>query len=601
MAGIKNNPDKIQNESGGTEPRVRPTSGTIETVKDVETITKEDYSSNNLQSPNQQPPSATAKQSPETNNNRTTGGSGKNPVGQKQEMSDTDRPQTPGQFSEKTNPTSKDKNQGPEQYNSKSPKDNQEEPNSAPEKAEEPQGKPEEAESPANESEEEDGKEKDEGEDPDEDDGDDKEDEEDKPDDDQEDPDEQTPEGGQDDANNSPANNEASDAQDGQNGGSGEEKGANDRDGANNTGKQDEGDENNNEDDKEGGEDGGWRGKLGRGINKVKRAKQIAEDPVQAAKEIAKQKAKKIIKKQLAALAARSGLTGFLAANWPIILIVLAVIILIIFIIAIVSIFSFSASNTEDAANKQNISNIEAAVESGKMSFVTTGDIDSIKTGTLSAPSLQAFNYLLGNHKSVKINYSPNAEITNTSANSASALRSNSPFEFDVAALDKIKCADSGGQKIKEFDINLATGFNWNEYLQGQENPGSIICAVGYYPGLEDKTSTSALDKYGPGEFHLSDITTAGTQAAHAKILEAAGEIIDNKDSFRIESSDAKSVVPAIISTSLNENDAIYQEIENQIAAANQGDSVKFYAKSDTTMPYGLHIEFFNELTDENP
>lgn len=386
--------------------------------------------------------------------------------------------------------------------------------------------------------------------------------------------------------------NSGVDHENNKNSGEAEKDGEKKKDGENENKEKDGDDKNQEERDKPGLKD-----KLNRGLSKARQAKDIIDDPAEAAKNAAKRAAEKKIKqavaKGAAQLAARSGITGFLAANWPIVLIVLAVIFLIIFIFAMVTMFSFSGSNKDDSTNAANISYIESAVSSGKMSFSTQGDLEKIKNGEISAPSLQAMSFLAEKHENIKINYSLD-ETT------ASTLSINGPFSFDIAALDKIKCIDSSGQKI-EFDINLAANFDWNKYLEDRQNNQDFTCAVDYYPGESVVSESSAVSKYGPGVFSLSDITSAGAKAAQAKIFQAAKELILNKSNFRIDSTDSETQVPAIISVNINKNTTAYQELSDEMTSANKNSDAKFYLKSSNELGYGLHIEFFNELqSNEN-
>lgn len=288
---------------------------------------------------------------------------------------------------------------------------------------------------------------------------------------------------------------------------------------------------------------------------------------------------------------------GIAAGGWIVILVVIALVLIIIIILAIASIFHRSGSNTEVPQNKQNIDYIESSVISGKAGFVSSDDLEQIKKGNISTPSLQAMAYLVEKHEFVKYNYSLDEKITSATT-SDSPLRSNAPFEFDIAALDKIKCIDTKNSDAKagEFDINFAVNFNWNEYLAGKD---ALLCAVGYYPKIESKQTNTYLDKYGPGEFLINEIATMGPKAAYAKTIQAASEIIENKNNYRIDPADKESVVPTTLVLPVPTTSPLYLEVQSLITAANSNAGGKVYLKSDKEMPYALHIEFFNEPTDE--
>lgn len=290
---------------------------------------------------------------------------------------------------------------------------------------------------------------------------------------------------------------------------------------------------------------------------------------------------------------------GIAAGGWVVILVVIAIILIVIIVLAVISIFHRSGSNTEVPQNKENIDYITSSVSSNKLSFVTTGDLEQIQKGNISTPSLQAITLLTKKHESVKINYSLDEKTSTTATSADSSLRSNAPFELDVAALDKIKCTDTknGNAKAAEFDISLVAKFNWNDYLSGKDG---LLCAVGYYPKIEIKVTSAALDSYGPGEFLINEIAAMGPKAAKAKAVEAANEIIANHNNFMIDPADKTSIVPTIVKMPLSESDPAFIELKNRVSAANadSGEKAKTYIVSDMEMPYILHIGFFDEPTD---
>lgn len=287
---------------------------------------------------------------------------------------------------------------------------------------------------------------------------------------------------------------------------------------------------------------------------------------------------------------------GIAAGGWIVIVVVLAIILVVIIIIAISSIFSRSGSNTENPQNKINIGIIESSFANGRVGFVSDSDLDQIKKGNISAPSLQAMASLIEKHDFIKYNYSLDEKVS--SSNSSAPLRSNAPYEFDIAVIDKIKCIDpkNGDAKAGEFDINFAANFNWIEYLA---SGNGLLCAVGYYPKIENKKTDPYLEKYGPGEFLIDEINTMGSKAVRAKMVQAAKQIIDKKNEYRIDASDKASVVPTTIVLQIPANDPAYLDIKNMVTESNLSGGAKVYLDSDKAMPYALHVEFFNEPTEE--
>lgn len=294
-----------------------------------------------------------------------------------------------------------------------------------------------------------------------------------------------------------------------------------------------------------------------------------------------------------------------IAVGWPVILIIIGVVLLVILVIWIVSLFGPKTSvNPNDPETKAQIEQIEGFVSSGQLSFYQASDLEKIKQGKIGNSTLQIITFLASQHEAMLINY--NGQEKNTDASGNKIAGANLPFEMDVSSVDKIKCTDtSNNSKFKEFPIYLTSQYDWG---QNASNNNNIKCAVGYYPGIDPKKEGEFAAKFGPGEFAISEIGTAGKQAAQEKLAEITAESLDAAKTIaeaQKELSENKStsdVKPASISldgTYANQNmkgsgQGIIGELQQKIsetfsATAQQGgDGVK----AVDNLPFGFHISF---------
>jgi hypothetical protein len=275
-----------------------------------------------------------------------------------------------------------------------------------------------------------------------------------------------------------------------------------------------------------------------------------------------------------------------LAITLPILFVVLFVILIVYFIFPR---FHTDTSNTQNQALISDVTNLATA---GKITFESPDDLSQIQKGEIGLTSLKMIKYLASKHDGLTIHYSGTKAVSNPDK------KENDPSEFDVTAVDKIKCTDTATKnKLVEFPISLNPKFNWQSQIP-TGSIDSVICAVSYYPTLEPPVKGPYADKFGPGEFKLAELTTFAPMASQEKIMELTDEIISANSAQGIDPTSEDSLLPQKIEipkiytdSNLAHGGGALEELKSKIDEVYQNkDEYEGVTASDDSI--GLHISF---------
>lgn len=299
------------------------------------------------------------------------------------------------------------------------------------------------------------------------------------------------------------------------------------------------------------------------------------------------------------AAAATTAAAATAPVAWPVWLIAIAIILgiglIVIIAVVITSIISISSTDTSTSANQAIVSQVESAVLAKKLELTNSTDLDKIKQGEIAAPALKAIASLSKKHENIKINY--NLDDSGGTTTTTSATPQNNPYEFDVAAVDKIKCTNTASDtKNTEIAISLEKNFDWAKIIPANTSD-SILCAVGYYPQLDAVKNGAFAASFGPGEFRLKDLAAAGPKAAQEKTAELTDEIIAMRDDLQIDPSGEAAAVPIQITVGENFFPAINTALTDKIAAASTDPDAAIILASTTNQFYDFHLSFFQSQT----
>lgn len=287
------------------------------------------------------------------------------------------------------------------------------------------------------------------------------------------------------------------------------------------------------------------------------------------------------------------------AVSWPVVLIVLAIILLIIIILIVVAIVAPKLSfDKNDPVNQQTVASIQSYVSSDKIVFANGGsDMQKIEKGEMGKPALDTINNLAKLHEQIHIHY------TGTREYAPGQVGTNDSFEFDIIAVDKIKCTDtSSNTKAIEFPIYLNLNYNWQSLVLPNYSD-KIVCAVGYYPNINSPVSTTYKDQFSPGEFPIQQLPARAKMAAQEKTAQLIDEIVSQDRLLGIDSNSHESLLPAKITldqTMLEKNikrsntEGLNSVLAEKIKQA--------YSATDSNLPHtllepiknynGLHVSF---------
>lgn len=229
--------------------------------------------------------------------------------------------------------------------------------------------------------------------------------------------------------------------------------------------------------------------------------------------------------------------------SWPVVLIVLAIILLIIIIMIVVAIVAPKLSfDKNDPINQQTVASIQSYISSDKIVFANgSSDMQKIEKGEMGKPALDTINNLAKLHEQIHVHY------TGTREYAPGQVGVNDSFEFDIIAVDKIKCTNtSSNTKAIEFPIYLNLNYNWQSLVLPNYSD-KIVCAVGYYPNINSPVSTTYKDQFSPGEFPIQQLPARAKMAAQEKTAQLIDEIVSQDRLLGIDSNSHESLLPAKI------------------------------------------------------
>ena len=264
-----------------------------------------------------------------------------------------------------------------------------------------------------------------------------------------------------------------------------------------------------------------------------------------------------------------------------------------IFLLIYYTIFSHFHTDTSDTQNQALISDVTNLAASDKITFESPDDLSKIKDGEIGLNSLKMIKYLASKHDGLTIHYSGAKDVSDPDK------KENAPSEFDITAVDKIKCTDTATKnKSVEFPISLNPKFDWQSQIPtGSIN--SVICAVSYYPMIEAPVKGPYADKFGPGEFKLAELTTFAPMASQEKTAELTNEIISANLVQGIDPNSEDSLLPQKIeipkiyadSNLAHSGGGVPEELKSKIDEVYQNkNEYEGVAVSDDSI--GLHISF---------
>lgn len=302
----------------------------------------------------------------------------------------------------------------------------------------------------------------------------------------------------------------------------------------------------------------------------------------------------------------RKAIIKFLS-SWQAIAIVFGLFLLMGLITWIIGIFMpRTHTDTENPADKAAIEEVVSLSSANKITFTQPDDLDKIKKGEIGKPSLQMMSYLANRHETIEINYNNqnyngSTELTTGGSNSSSSSTTlpageNEPYEFDIVSVDSIKCINTAtNAKLPTIPINLSSNFNWSGQIPTGNN-NSVKCAVSYYPG-ETTVNGAYSSQFGPQEFSILDLATAGPQASRQKMAEVTSEML-KVDGTANSGTDAESYLPLKITLdsgyALNTGSStgVVGVLKNEISTAYPNTTSKDEGVVVGDLTYGIHINY---------
>jgi hypothetical protein len=163
-------------------------------------------------------------------------------------------------------------------------------------------------------------------------------------------------------------------------------------------------------------------------------------------------------------------------------------------------------------------------------------DLAQIKAGKVGAVVASLTGNIALHHENVTIDtsYTENGKAVNDGSS------------FAIKSLDYIKCTDTATkQKALTIPISLDPAYNWSSSVTPEMQNKNILCAEDYYPQIDKPTTPVYSPNFGPGEFDLKNIASAGPQAAQQKIAQVVGETMTSNATVADEGQ--KDLLPAAI------------------------------------------------------
>lgn len=225
----------------------------------------------------------------------------------------------------------------------------------------------------------------------------------------------------------------------------------------------------------------------------------------------------------------------FLRKHWLFIVLLILIMIFGIFAMVYVYYSTYLRFNPVSIVGKKIISVITTVSKAGKL-ILNPADYKKITKGEVGAVSAGLIGLIGENHENVvpSLTFSKDGKIVNDGSG------------FSIESLDFIKCTDTNSKKpALILPIKLNPDFDWMGAVGGESLAKPYLCAVDYYPQLGAVSIDPYSQKYGPGEFAIKDIATAGPQAAQQKSAQLISEIMTNNATLANEGK--KDLLPAKI------------------------------------------------------
>lgn len=212
---------------------------------------------------------------------------------------------------------------------------------------------------------------------------------------------------------------------------------------------------------------------------------------------------------------------------------------LIVIVITVSSVVPRLSFDKDDPVSKATVSSIEAMLASGRIELTNKReDLRKIKSGEIGKPALETINNLGKSHEYIAIHYTGVREYA------PGLTKANDSFEFDITAVDKIKCTDTvSGTQLVELPIYLNLNYDWKSLVLPSYSD-KVICAVGYYPTIYSPISTTYKDLFSPGEFPIQELPERAKMAIQEKSAELIDEIISQDRLLGIDSATSESLLP---------------------------------------------------------
>lgn len=196
---------------------------------------------------------------------------------------------------------------------------------------------------------------------------------------------------------------------------------------------------------------------------------------------------------------------------------------------------TFFRYNPVSIVGKKIISVITTVSKAGKLVLNPT-DYTKLTQGEVGAVTAGLIGLIAENHE--------NAATSLTFTKDGKIINDGSAFSVD--SLDFIKCTDTETKKTALIlPIKLNPDFDWMSAVGSGSLAKPYLCAVDYYPQIGAVSIDPYSQKYGPGEFEIKNIVTAGPQAAQQKSAQLISEIMTSNATLANEGK--KDLLPAKI------------------------------------------------------
>ena len=196
---------------------------------------------------------------------------------------------------------------------------------------------------------------------------------------------------------------------------------------------------------------------------------------------------------------------------------------------------TFFRFNPVGIVGKKIISVITTVSKAGKL-ILNPSDYNKITKGEVGAVTADLIGLIAENHENVvpSLTFSKDGKVVNDGS------------AFSIDSLDFIKCTDTSTKKpALILPIKLNPDFDWMSAVDSGSLAKPYLCAVDYYPQIGAVSIDPYSKKYGPGEFEIKNIASAGPQAAQQKSAQLISEIMTNNATLGDEGK--KDLIPAEI------------------------------------------------------